>query len=182
MRLRCIECAGEVISISGPHRDAATDWHTKKPHLVRSAAFLKSGRLTLGELEALAGSGLTSLFAFLHPWVTGKETKRLDGLAVFWIHLGKGAGDRVADRNGLSLLATAFDDDVQVKLVGKSNCLERREHRVLKLDRRKVFLEGASIDGDLAGAFGHPDAGDCGFAAAGGALGGGGGHFEMSGR
>lgn len=88
----------------------------------------------------------------------------------------------MADRNRLSLLATAFDDDVQVKLVGKSDCLERSENCVLKLDGRKIFLEGASVDRDLASAFSHPDAGDSGFAAAGGALGGGCGHCGKMGR
>ena len=79
--------------------------------------------------------------------------------------------------DGLRLLAAAFDDDVQVELVGKRNSEERRKNGVLKFDGREIFLKAASIDDDLSGAFGHPDAGDSGFAAAGGAMGGGGGHF-----
>ena len=84
----------------------------------------------------------------------------------------------MADRNRLSLLATAFDDDIEVKFVGKRDGQERCEDAILELDGRKVFLEGAAVDGNLTGAFGHPDAGYGGFAAAGGALSGGGGHLE----
>jgi hypothetical protein len=83
----------------------------------------------------------------------------------------------MADRDRLSLLATAFDDDVEVKFVGKRKSQERCEDAILKLDGRKIFFGRPAVDGDLAGAFGHPDAGDSGFAAVGGALSGGGGHL-----
>ena len=123
----------------------------------------------LGELEALAGTGLTGLFAFLHARVAGEETERLDDLAVFGVDLGEAAGDRVTDRNGLGVDAATFDDHVDVVLVGQRGRLEGGEDRVLEFDRGKVVFEGARIDGDLAGAFGEPDSRDCGFATAGGA-------------
>ncbi len=140
------------------------------------------GGLTLGELEARARTWLTWLFPFLHPWVTSEETERLDHLAMLWIHEGQGAGNRVADRNRLRLLAAAFDDDVEVKFIGKRDGEKRCKHVILKLDGRKIFLEAAAIDDDLASAFRHPDAGDGGFAAAGGALRGGSGHLNRVGK
>ena len=140
----------------------------------------EADRSALGELEALAGTGLAGLFAFLHARVAGQEAERLDDLAVFRVHLGERAGDRVADGDGLGVGAAALDDDLEVELVHQRRRLERREDGVLKFDGRKVFFERTVVDGDLAGAFGHPDAGDGGFAAAGGALSGGGGHVEKS--
>ncbi len=59
----------------------------KKAASSGDAAFSRKCGSTLGELEALASTGLAGLFAFLHAWVTGEETERLDELAVFWIHL-----------------------------------------------------------------------------------------------
>ena len=123
---------------------------------------------------------MTWLFPFLHPWVTGEESKGLDDLAVLRIHLSEGTGNRVADGNCLGLLAAALDDHVQVELVRERESEERCEHVVLKLDGRQVFFEAASVDDDLAGAFGHPDAGDGGFAAASGALSSGGGHLRRN--
>lgn len=120
-------------------------------------------------MEALASTGLTGLFAFLHARVAGEETERLDDLAVLGVDLGEAAGDCVADRNGLSVDATAFDDHIDIVLVGQRGRLEGGEDRVLELDRGKVVFEGARVDDDLAGAFGEPDSRDCGFAAAGGA-------------
>jgi hypothetical protein len=78
----------------------------------------------------------------------------------------------------LRLLAATFNDNVEVKLVGERKREEWSENIVLKLDGGKIFFEAARIDDDLAGAFGHPDASYSGFAAAGGALCGGGGHFQ----
>jgi len=137
-------------------------------------------RLTLGELEALAGAWLTSLLPFLHAWVTCEEAEWLDQLAVLWVHLGKGAGDRVTDGHSLCVGATTLDDDVHIELVRQGCCLERSEDGVLELDRRKVFFERAAVDGDLASAFGQPHAGNCGFAAASGAFGSGSGHVRMT--
>lgn len=101
-----------------------------------------------------------------------------DELAVFRVDLGEGAGDGVADGDGLAVDTATFCDDVEVKLVDLGDGLEGGEDGVLQLDRGEVFLEGAGVDGDLAGAFGHPDVGDGVLAAAGGVVGGGGGHCE----
>ena len=84
----------------------------------------------------------------------------------------------MTDSNCLGLLAAALYDHVEVEFIGKGKGEERCEDAVLKLDGRKVFFERPAINRDLAGAFGHPDAGDCGFAAAGGALSGCGGHLR----
>jgi len=154
----------------------------KKPHPLLDAAFCSETvrRLTLGELEALAGAWLTSLFPFLHAWVTCEEAKWLDQLAVLWVHLGKGAGDRVTDGNSLCVGATTLDDDVHIELVRQGCSLERSEDGVLQLDCRKIFFKRAAVDEDLASAFGQPHAGNCGFAAASGAFGSGSGHVRMT--
>ena len=128
-----------------------------------------AGGSALGELEALAGTGLTGLFAFLHARVAGEETERLDNLAVFGIDLGEAARNRVTDRNGLCVDATTFDDHIDVIFVGQRGRLKGGENRVLEFDRGKVVFEGARVDDDLAAAFGEPDSRDCGFATAGGA-------------
>lgn len=120
-------------------------------------------------MEALASTGLTGLFAFLHARVAGEETEWLDDLAVLGVDLGEATRDRVADRNGLCMDATAFDDHIDIVLVGQRGRLEGGEDRVLKFDRWEVVFEGARVDDDLAGAFGEPDSRDCGFATAGGA-------------
>ena len=83
-----------------------------------------AGGSALGELEALAGTGLTGLFAFLHARVAGEETERLDDLAVLGVDLSKAAGDRVTNRNGLCVDAAAFDDHIDVVLVGQRGRLE----------------------------------------------------------
>lgn len=137
------------------------------------AVFLKFSvrqRLTLGELEAGAGAWLPWLLALFHPWVTGKETFRLDKLAVLWVELGEGAGDRVTDRNSLGMLATTFNDNFHIKLVNHVHDLERGNHRVLEIESREIFLKGESVDGHFTGAFGNPCAGNGGLAATCGAL------------
>src|SRR6478752_2558033 len=93
-------------------------------------------RLTLGELEARAGTRLTWLFPFLHPRVAGEVAEWLDELAVLRVHLRERTGNRMADRDRLGLLAATLNDHVEVELVGERNGEERREHGVLKLDGR----------------------------------------------
>ena len=127
-------------------------------------------RLTLGELEAGAGTWLTWLLALFHPWITGEETFRLDELAVLRVELGKGAGDRVADRDGLGMFATTFNDHFHIELVDHVHDLERGDNCVLEIEGREVFLKGESVDGHFTGTFGNPCAGDGGLAATRGAL------------
>src|ERR1700694_1594237 len=73
------------------------------------------GRLTLGELEALAGAGLAGLLAFFLAGVTGQVTGLLEGDAELGIELQQGAVDAVAHGAGLGADATAGDvhDDVE---------------------------------------------------------------------
>ncbi len=71
----------------------------------------------------------------------------------------------MADGHGLGMHAAAFDDHVEIELVRLRDRLERSEDRILQIERWKVILEVAAVDGDLAGAFGHPDAGNCGLTA-----------------
>jgi hypothetical protein len=77
----------------------------KKPRM-REASGVFSRRvamsLTLGELEALAGTGLTGLFAFLHARVAGEEASLLEHATQFRVHLNQGAGNTMAKGTGLS--------------------------------------------------------------------------------
>ena len=132
--------------------------------------------LTLGELEALASTGLAGLLAFLHARISGQKAKWLDDLAVFRVHLGERSADGVADGDGLGMDTTALNHDSEIELVDQRELLEGSQDAVLEFRSGQIFFEVAAIDGNLAGAFSHPYTGNCGFAATCGAGGGSGGH------
>ena len=90
-----------------------------------------SSSLTLGKLESGAGTGTTGLLALLHPWVAGQETLGLDRLAVLRVEERERAGNRVTNRNGLGVLATALDDSFHIELLYHVQGLERSDDGVL---------------------------------------------------
>ena len=57
----------------------------------------------LGELEALAGSGATGLFALLHAGIAGQETFLLEWQAEGFVDFEKGAAEREAKGAGLTV-------------------------------------------------------------------------------
>jgi len=63
--------------------------------------------LTLRELEALAGAGLSGLFALLGPWVPAKEACGFEGRTKLGIVGDQGTGDGQFDGIGLSVKSSA---------------------------------------------------------------------------
>ena len=149
---------------------------------MRAAVFLKGNWRDRGsafrELEALAGTRLAGLLAFLHAGIAGEKSERFHNFAIFWIHLGERARNGVTNGNGLRVRAATLDDHHDIKLVHQCSRLKRRKDGILKFNGRQIFFERTFVDRDLAGAFGHPDAGYSGFAASSGAMSGGGGHVK----
>jgi carbohydrate-selective porin OprB len=131
----------------------------KKSRFPKEAAFLKdrvfqSGRLTLGELEALAGSGLAGLFAFTCTWVTAEKTLGLQGGTELGVVKDQSAGDRELDGIGLAVHATSAGDRFDVKLVLQVRDLEGLEKLALQSEGGQDFFERLVIDGDFSGAGG----------------------------
>ena len=114
----------------------------------RRVAFLKGGVLTLGELEALAGTRLSGFFALFHAGISSEKAFLLEGGPEIWIDLDEGAGNREANRSDLANDAAAVGVHVQVKLLELVGREEGEEHAVLLRDRRKVFVVGLVVDGD----------------------------------
>src|SRR5688572_768838 len=78
---------------------------------------ISSKRLTLGELEALAGAGLAGLLALFLAGVTGEVTGLLKGDAELGIELQESAGDAMGNGAGLAADATAGDVHGHIELV-----------------------------------------------------------------
>lgn len=128
------------------------------------------GKLAFRELEAGACTWLTWLFALFHAWVTGKETLWFHQATVGWVNFREGAGDGVANRDGLCVLAATFDDDLHIELVDHVHHLERSDNGVLKIDRWEIFFERKTVDGHFSGTFGDACVRNSGFAASGGTM------------
>lgn len=157
-----LNCTQGVVSI----------WLTTKEHPGKWSALEEKCRiaLTLGELETLAGSGLSGLFTFLHSGVTSKETMFAKGCAEIFIILYEGAGDSEADGAYLSVKSASGANDLHIELVGGVRYVEGLQSQVLLRKGRNILLEQTAVDGDASGAFGQPNMGYCGLAATGRAV------------
>ena len=89
-------------------------------------------RLTLRELEALAGFGLTRLLALHDAGVAGHEAFGAECGLVFRIDLDKSAGDGQTQSLGLSFVAAAVDVGVDVIFVCHPEGVQRLKHYILK--------------------------------------------------
>lgn len=125
------------------------------------------GGLTLGELEALAGSGLAGLLALTCTWVTTQKAGGFEGGTKFGIVLDQGAGDGQFDGIGLAVKSTSAGDGLDVELVLKAGDLKRLEKLALESQGGQDFFEGVFVDGDFSGSGGDPDAGNGGLATSG---------------
>src|SRR6478609_2938728 len=130
-------------------------------------------RLTLGELEALAGAGLAGLLALFLAGVTGEVTGLLEGNAELGIELQQGAGDAVGNRTGLAADAAAGDVHGHIELVLAVGSDERREGALHEVVVGEIGLELAFVDDGLAGAGNDADAGGGRLATAGAEIDGG---------
>lgn len=116
-------------------------------------------RLALGELEALASSGLTGFLAFFLTGIAGEHTGALQDRAELRLEFLQGAGNAMPDSAGLTRNAAALDDDVDVKIAGSTGDDERLGDIALLGKRREIFGEFAFIDGDFAVAGSEVNAG-----------------------
>jgi len=85
----------------------------------------------LGELEALAGSGATGLFALLHAGIACQETFLLEWQAKCFVDFKKGAAERKAKGAGLTVDAATggfYKDIIAVNRIGD---FQRAENLVL---------------------------------------------------
>ncbi len=78
-------------------------------------------RLTLAELESLAGLGLTGFLALYGTRVAGHETLLAQGTLVLGVNLHQGAGDSQAQGLGLSLVTAT--NEVNLDVIVLSGCL-----------------------------------------------------------
>src|SRR3954471_10244101 len=116
--------------------------------------------LALGELEAAAGAGAAILLALDHAAVAGQEAAGLHRPAQAGLELGQRLGDAVTHRAGLARQAAAGHRGDDVELAVALADVERLLDHHLLGRAREVDLLVTAIDGDLAGAKLHPDAGD----------------------
>ncbi len=122
--------------------------------------------LALAELEALTGTRLAVFLTFLHTRIASEVSAGLQGWAEGGVDFEQGAGDAVAHGAGLAGGASTGHDDAEVELRFIGGDGEGFDGLHAQLFEREVGFEGAAIDRDFAGAWGHTDAGDGGFAPA----------------
>src|SRR6478609_2260838 len=98
-------------------------------------------RLTLGELEALAGAGLAGLLALFFAGVTGEVTGLLQGDAELGIELQQRAGDAMG--HGARLAADAATGDIHkdVELVLRVRSDERGDGAAHEVVVREIDFE-----------------------------------------
>ncbi len=125
----------------------------------------KQSRLTLGELEALAGLGLTGFLTLDRAGVASHEAFGAESGFVFGVNLNQSAGDSETQSFGLTFVAAAVEVYVDVVLFSAVKCKQRLLYDVLKNFRREVCFEGAMIDSDSAVTFFEDYAGNGGLAA-----------------
>src|SRR5690242_5629593 len=124
--------------------------------------------LALRELETAARTGAAVLLALDHAAVAGQEAVGLHRAAQRRLELRQRLGDAVAHRARLARQAAARDGGDHVELAVALADVERLLDDHLLGRAREVDLLVTAVDGDLAGAELHPDAGDGVLAAAGG--------------
>ncbi len=125
-------------------------------------------RLTLGELEALAGTWATGLLTFFHTGVTGQHAVLLEDTAVLGVRKDQRTGDAHADGTHLAGHATTVRTDVDVIALGRVGKLKGSQKLVLKAHRREVVVERTAVHGDGTAAILEVNPGDGVLAAAGG--------------
>ena len=125
-------------------------------------------RLTLRELEALAGTRLTGFLALLHAAVTRHAAGLLERGAEIRVGFDQRTGQSVADGTGLTGNAATLREHDNV---GRGKVVAGDRDRLLEIVaerlRGDVGLEGFAVDGPFALAFNERNARDGGFAAAG---------------
>lgn len=126
----------------------------------------RTQRLTLGELEALAGTWATWLLTFLGAGVTSEQASLLEDATMLWIHGDESAGDAELHCADLTGDTTAAGVHIEIILLTGICQGQRGQNLVLKGDGWEVFLKVATVYGDGTGTGQDVHAGDGGLAAA----------------
>jgi hypothetical protein len=124
--------------------------------------------LALGELEAFAGAGLTGLFTLFHAAVTGEAAVGFEQVAVFAVGFNQSAGNAVAQGTGLTGDTAAVEAGVNIELVFGVHKFEGLLDVAAERFVREIHGEFFAVDEQFAHTGGEADAGNRGFAAAGG--------------
>lgn len=122
--------------------------------------------LTLGELEALAGAGLTGLLTLASARVTLHVTLFLKIRAKLAVEFLKGTGNTEAGGSGLTIEAAAVSFDGDINLLGHIDGLKGGECRPRKLFGLEVAFGILAVDLEFAISSGEADACDRSLAAA----------------
>src|SRR6478609_2672369 len=123
------------------------------------------GTSALGVLRRLPGLLQAVLLALLRPGVTGEESGLLEGGPVGLVQLDQRAGNAQPQRTGLAGDAAAAEAGVDVVDLRLLESDQRLLDQLLVHLVREVGLQGAAVQGELAGAGNQADA-DHGFLAA----------------
>jgi hypothetical protein len=125
--------------------------------------------LALGELEALTGTWATGLLTFFRTGIASEQASLFQHWTKLCVNGDQSARNAETNRTDLTRHTTTIGVDCDViSLVGVSE-LQGEQNLVLKSQRREVFFEAATVNGDLAIAFTEKHTCDCGFAASSGA-------------
>ena len=130
-------------------------------------------RLTLGELEALAGAGLAGLLALFFAGVTGEVTGLLQGDAELGLNFSSARAMPWATAPAWLLMPPPATLTMTSNLSFASAVDERGDGAAHEVVVREIGVELAVIDRELAGAGKDADAGGGGLATAGAEINGG---------
>jgi hypothetical protein len=125
-----------------------------------------STRLTLAELEAFAGAGLTVLLTFAHTRIAGQETSGLKRSAQGGVDFEQRTSDAVANSAGLASRTAAFDVHTHVKFADAIGRDQRLLDDHAKHFGREIGFECAAVHGDFTGTARETNTGDSGLATA----------------
>ena len=88
-------------------------------------------KLTLGELEALAGTGPTWLLALAHPWIAGEKTVSFQCWAVFLTEFIERTRDGEAEGSSLPLKSSTRGLGFDIVVLDGIDHFKGLQHRVL---------------------------------------------------
>lgn len=128
---------------------------------------VKAERSALNELEATSCLLSAVLLPLFDPRVPRHVAAGSEFLLKGVVHLDERSGNSEPDRASLAGDTAALDGRLDVESSEHSNVNERAVHENLENGSAKVFLEFATINGDLSFTGGDPDTSDRALASAG---------------
>lgn len=117
---------GSIDPVESTTHDVARPFYAFMRHHAAAAI------LTFGELEALAGFGLTGFLAFYGAGVAGHEAFGTKSALVFGIDFHEGAGDSQTECLGLSFVTAAVEIYVDIIFFSHVECRQRLFYDILE--------------------------------------------------